>query len=70
MGDDEDGLNNGFWGGMGPGAMNVDLSEPFAWFHGNSAFGGGGGRGVNHHSFGGGTNFDFSGSVRWRGVSY
>ena len=76
MGDDEDGLNDGFSGGMGPGAMNVDLSELFAQFHGNGAFGGAGGAGgfstfggggaspgtgFNHHSFGGGTS-SFGGS--------
>ena len=55
MGDDEDGLNDGFSGpGMGPGAMNVDLSELFAQFHGNSAFGGAGGGGSGFSTFGGG----------------
>ena len=76
LGDDEDGQNDGFPGGMGPGAMNVDLSELFAQFHGNGAFGGAGGGGgfstfggggaspgggFNHHSFGGGTSFGGSG---------
>ncbi|KAF8336009.1 hypothetical protein F5887DRAFT_988267 [Amanita rubescens] len=44
MGEDEDGLNEGFSGGMGGmHSMNVDLSEIFAQFHGAGAFGGAGG---------------------------
>ncbi len=57
MGEDEDGLNEGFSGGMGGmHAMNVDLSEIFAQFHGAGAFGGagaGGAGGAGFSSYGG-----------------
>jgi len=55
MGEDEDGLNEGFSGGMGGmHAMNVDLSELFAQFHGTGGFGGAGGAGgAGFNSYGG-----------------
>jgi len=52
MGEDEDGLNEGFSGGMGGmHSMNVDLSEIFAQFHGAGAFGGAGGAGAGAGGF-------------------
>ncbi|PFH45819.1 hypothetical protein AMATHDRAFT_71065 [Amanita thiersii Skay4041] len=53
MGEDEDGMNDGFPGGGmgGMGMSNVDLAELFAQFHGAGAFGGAGGGGRSRGGF-------------------
>ncbi|KAM6497496.1 hypothetical protein JOM56_007969 [Amanita muscaria] len=53
MGEDEDGMNEGF-SGMGGMNVNVDLAELFSQFHGAGAFGAGMGGGMGGGGMGGG----------------